>query len=168
MSHQLTPNDLQHFITKHGVAARLHHDVGDTPTVPTAAAVLGVQPEQIIKTLVFSVDRSNQPLQPIVVISHGEKRVDRGKLAERYGVAKGRINLAAAEVVLELIGYPVGGVPPFGHRTKLPILVDQSVLAVEERWDGLIFGGGGDHRTMMELHVGELLRVTQAEILAVS
>ncbi len=76
--------------------------------------------------------------------------------------------MAAAEVVLELIGYPAGGVPPFGHRTKLPILVDQAVLGVEERWGGPIFGGGGDHRTMMELSVEELLRVTQPEILAVS
>lgn len=168
MSHQFTPTDLQHFITRHGIVARLHHDLGDTPTVPAAAAVLGVQPEQIIKTLLFTIDRTGQPSQAIVVISHGEKRVDRGKLAERYGVAKGRISMAAAEVVLELIGYPAGGVPPFGHRTQLPILVDQAVLGVEERWGGPIFGGGGDHRTMMELSVDELLRVTQPEILAVS
>ena len=168
MIEQLTPNELQKFITEHGIEAKLHIDLGDTLTVPAAAAVLGVAPEQIVKTLVFTVERSGQPAQAVVVISHGEKRVDRGKLAEHFAVAKGRINFAPAELVLELIGYPAGGVPPFGHLTALPILVDASIIGLEERFGGQIFGGGGDHRTMMELRVEELLRVTQPTILAVS
>ena len=100
-----------------------------------------------------------------MVISHGEQRVDKKRLAEHWGVGKKRVELAPAAVVLDLLGYPAGGVPPFGHRTRLPVLVDASILSLRERYAGVIYGGGGDDGTMMRLTVDELLRVTEAEIL---
>lgn len=145
----------------------MHLNVGETPTVPAAALALGVATEQIVKTLVFQISRSGEAAQPIVVISHGEQRVDRGKLAAHLGIAKSRINFAPTDVVLAQIGYPAGGVPPFGHRTQLAIIVDASILTLEQRYGGVIFAGGGDHQSMIELNVQELLRVTQPEIVAV-
>jgi len=47
-------------------------------------------------------------------------------------------------------------------------LLDASVMAVAEQFAGVIYGGGGDDRTMMKLTVAELLRVVQPQILAVS
>ena len=167
MPEYLTPADLQFFITRNTIAARIHLNVGKTPTVPAAAHAMGVDPEQIIKTLVFQVARGGEAVQQIVVISNGEQRVDRGKLAAHLGVAKSRITFASTDVVLSQIGYPVGGVPPFGHRTQLSIIVDESILSLEQRYGGVIFAGGGDHQSMMELNVRELLRVTQPEIVAV-
>ncbi len=66
------------------------------------------------------------------------------------------------------LGYPAGGVPPFGHRTALPVILDETILALNDRYAGLIFAGGGDDRTMMELTVAELIRVTQPTVLHVS
>jgi prolyl-tRNA editing enzyme YbaK/EbsC (Cys-tRNA(Pro) deacylase) len=164
-----TPADLQQFLSEQAIQAELIRDVGHTPTVPAAAAVLGVEPDQIIKTLLFLVERPDDAApEPVVVISNGERRVDKRKLADRCGVGKKRVNLAAADIVLETLGYPAGGVPPFGHVTSLPILVDASVVALETRYGGVIYGGGGDDRTMMRLTVAELLRVTGAELVEVS
>ena len=67
-------------------------------------------------------------------------------------------------MVLDLLGYPAGGVPPFGHRTALPVIVDAAILDLRQRFDGVIFGGGGDDRTMMRLTVDELLRVTAESV----
>ena len=167
MTQLQTPADLQAYISTHRIAAELVADIGETPTVPAAAAALGVETEQIIKTLLFLIglpDRTDGP-QPVVVISYGEQRVDRKRLSEHFGVGKKRIELAPAAVVAEILGYPAGGVPPFGHRTALPVLVDAGILDLEERYRGEIFGGGGDDRTMMRLTVAELLRVTQPELL---
>ncbi|BAL98858.1 MULTISPECIES: aminoacyl-tRNA deacylase [Caldilinea] len=164
-----TPDDLQQFLTKHNICAELLRDIGHTPTVPAAAHALGVEPEQIIKTLLFLVEHPGQAEPtPVVVISHGERRVDKSKLAERFGVGKKRVTLAPAQTVAALLGYPAGGVPPFGHATTLPVIVDASIQGTVERHGGVIFGGGGDDRTMMRLTVAELLRVTNAEVLAVS
>lgn len=159
------PADLQALIDAEGIAAELIDGLGDTPTVPAAAAALGVEPEQIIKTLLFLVEHQGEPRKPVVVISYGEQRVDKGRLAARWGVGKKRVSLAPAPVVLELLGYAAGGVPPFGHRTALPVVIDAGILKLRERYAGVIYGGGGDDRTMMKLTVDELLRVTGGEIL---
>jgi prolyl-tRNA editing enzyme YbaK/EbsC (Cys-tRNA(Pro) deacylase) len=168
---QLTPQDLQQYLDQTGIEAQLIRDIGDTPTVPAAAAALGVAPEQIVKTLLFLVEQpgsdSDEP-QPVVVISNGESRVDKRPLADHFNVGKKRIKLAPAEVVLALLGFPAGGVPPFGHRTQLPVILDAAIIATGAEHAGVIFGGGGDDRTMMRLTVDELCRVVQPHIMAVS
>jgi prolyl-tRNA editing enzyme YbaK/EbsC (Cys-tRNA(Pro) deacylase) len=164
-----TPADLRRFLDENQIQARLLPDIGHTPTVPAAALALGVEPEQIVKTLLFLIEQPGQETAtPVVVISHGERRVDKGALAKRFGVGKKRVTLAPADVVLATLGYPAGGVPPFGHATPLPVVVDASIETAALRFDGVIFGGGGDDRTMLQLTVAELLRVTAAEVLSVS
>lgn len=168
---QRTPADLQATLHARAIHAQLVTDLGDTPTVPAAAAALGVTPERIIKTLLFLVETSGEQTdspQAVVVISNGESRVDKRPLADHFGVGKKRIKLAPAQVVLDLLGYPAGGVPPFGHRTQLPVILDQTILSLAETQDGVIFGGGGDDRTMLRLTVDELVRVVEPTILAVS
>jgi prolyl-tRNA editing enzyme YbaK/EbsC (Cys-tRNA(Pro) deacylase) len=156
----------------HGIAARLVRDIGDTPTVPAAAAALGVTPERIVKTLLFLVERPGEqdaPPVPVVVISNGESLVDRKVLAEHFGVGRKRVKLAPAAVVQELLGYPAGGVPPFGHRTLLPVIVDAAVIGLGSSQEGVIYAGGGDDHTMLRLTVAERLRVVQPQqVLAVS
>ncbi|MFN8490560.1 MAG: YbaK/EbsC family protein [Caldilineaceae bacterium] len=171
MSSLRTPADLQQYLATAQITAQLIQGIGETPTVPAAAAVLGVTTDQIIKTLLFLVekpgDKATAP-EPIVVISNGERRVDKKRLADHFNVGNKRVKLAPPEIVLELLGYPAGGVPPFGHKTALPVLLDASVMAVAEQFAGVIYGGGGDDRTMLKLTVAELLRVVQPQILAVS
>lgn len=171
MSKILTSADLQKFIDEHGIQATLVTDIGDTPTVPAAAAALGVAPDRIIKTLLFLIQHPGEPQappKPVVVISNGVSRVDKRMIADRFAVGKKRVKLASPDVVLELLGYPAGGVPPFGHRTELPVLMDASVAELAESQNGVIYGGGGDDHTMLELTVNELIRVTQPEVMPLS
>lgn len=166
-----TPNDLQAYLNARQIPAQLIGELGDTPTVPAAAAALGVESDQIVKTLLFLVEMPGEPTappQPVVVISHGERRVDKKRLADYWGVGAKRVKLASAELVLELIGYPAGGVPPLGHKTPLPVILDASVLAASERFGGIIYGGGGDDRTMLKVSLADLLKEIQPTIVAVS
>lgn len=161
------PVELQTWVDLNQVQATLIGGLGDTPTVPAAAAALGVEADQIIKTLLFLVERQVDGAahrEPLVVISCGERRVDKGVLAARSGVSKKRVTLAPAETVLALLGYAAGGVPPFGHRTPVPVVIDAAILDLRRRYAGVIFAGGGDDRTMMRLTVDELLRVTGGEL----
>jgi len=153
MSLPLTPTDLAHYIRERGIAAELIPMSVETPTVPAAAAALGVQPAQIVKSLLFLIRE-----QPVLVIACGDSPVDRRALAGRFGVGKKQVKLADAETVLARAGYAVGGVPPFGHRQPAPVLLDRSVQA----WD-VIYGGGGDDRTLLRITPDELVRVTAAE-----
>ncbi|MBX3011428.1 MAG: hypothetical protein KF832_07960 [Caldilineaceae bacterium] len=161
-----TPADLQQYLTAAQLTATLLHDVGDTPTVPAAAAVLGVATDQIIKTLLFLIEQPTAT--PVVVISHGERRVDKKRLAHHFQVGNKRVNLAPAAVVIAELGYPAGGVPPLGHKTRHPIILDAAVVAAAERFGGLFYGGGGDDRTMLRISLAELIQVQTPLILEVS
>jgi prolyl-tRNA editing enzyme YbaK/EbsC (Cys-tRNA(Pro) deacylase) len=167
----LTQNDLQRYLDQQGIRARLIADVGHTPTVPAAAEVLGVEPDQIVKTLLFLLQPSGPAgdVPPaVVVIGNGENRISKKALGAHFGLNPKRVKLAPAATVIELLGYPAGGVPPFGHRTTLPVIVEQSVVALRERYDDRIFGGGGDDRTMLELTISDLLRIHQPTVLALA
>jgi len=169
MTDVCTPQELQQFLTTQQLSAELLHDIGETPTVPAAAAALGVATDQIIKTLLFLVQLPEQTeAQPIVVISHGEKRVNKKLLARHFGVGAKKAKLAPADVVIALLGYPPGGVPPVGHKTMLPIILDTSVIDAAARFDGTLYGGGGDNRTMLRIGLPELLAHVQPEQVAVS
>src|SRR5262245_30067419 len=154
----LTHLDLQHFLDGNQIAATILPMQEHTPTVPEAARVLGVEANQIIKSLVFVIKD-----KPLLVINNGLARVDRGKIATHLDVGKKQVKFATAEQALAITGYIVGSMPPFGHHQKLPTLIDPAVLA----WE-IIFGGGGDIDAMMRLSSKELIRVTGAEILPVS
>lgn len=152
-----TPDDLERYIREHHIEAELLRNVGDTPTVLDAARALGVPPDQIIKTLVFLVDG-----EPVVYIANGPERVDRRILARHFGVGRKKVKLADAATVLELTGYPAGGVPPFGHRTRMPVLIHPRVLSLPT-----VYGGGGDDHTMLRVSPQEIVRVTGATPIAV-
>lgn len=163
------PADLALFLQAHAPDAHLVGDLGETPTVPAAAAALGVETDQIIKTLLFAVDgAAGAAPQTLVVISNGERRVDKGLLAAHVGASKKRVTLAPADLVAAQVGYAVGGVPPFGHRTPLPVLLDAAVVDAAARYDGLLYGGGGDDHTMLRLTLDDLLRLCRPTILPLS
>jgi prolyl-tRNA editing enzyme YbaK/EbsC (Cys-tRNA(Pro) deacylase) len=50
----------------------------------------------------------------------------------------------------------------------LPVLLDASVVTAAERFGGILYGGGGDDRTMLRIALAELLRVTAPVVVAVS
>ncbi len=152
----LTPADLNAYIRESGIAAEVVPMTVETPTVPAAAAALGVTAAQIIKSLLFIVRDA-----PVLVIASGDAIVDRRVLAERNGVGKKQIKLADAATVLAVLGYPVGGVPPFGHRERVPVLLDAAIRG----WE-VIYGGGGDDRTLLRVTPDELARVTDGEWIA--
>jgi prolyl-tRNA editing enzyme YbaK/EbsC (Cys-tRNA(Pro) deacylase) len=171
MEQAWTVDDLQAYLDRHAIDGRLIRGVGHTPTVPAAAAVLGVAPDQIIKTLLFVLDGG--PAKPdvppeVVVIGCGERRIDKTALGRHFGLNPKRIKLAHPDVVLDRLGYPAGGVPPFGHRTPLPVLLDAAVIEQAQRHAGRIFGGGGDDHTMLELRASDLLRIHAPTVLALS
>ena len=158
MTVALTREDLQHFIEIHHIEATILPMDGHTPTVSDAARELGVQTDQIIKSLVFMAADN-----PLLVISNGLSRVDRKKLAAHLAVGQKKVKFAKAEKAFEITGFVVGSMPPFGHHQRLRTLVDPAVMD----WDA-IYGGGGNIDAMMRLTPAELIRVTEAEIHAIS
>ncbi len=150
--------DLQAFIDDHHIQATIMPLDQHTLTVGDAARALGVETDQIIKTLVFHIDG-----KPLLVINNGLARVDRRKLAAHLGVGRKKVKFASPDTAFTLTGYVVGSMPPFGHKQKLRTLVDTAVTQLD-----ILYGGGGDIDAMMRLTSQELLSVSQAKVVPFS
>ena len=98
-----------------------------TKTAAAAATAIGVTVGQIVKSLVFGVDN-----EIVMALVSGSNQLDEKKLALAAGGAKcARVD---ADAVREATGYPIGGVPPFGHSTQLRVFVDPDLLQYDEVW----------------------------------
>ncbi|MEZ5224944.1 MAG: YbaK/EbsC family protein [Ilumatobacteraceae bacterium] len=96
-------------------------------TAADAAAAIGVDVGQIVKSLIFGVDG-----EVVLAYVSGANQLDEQKLARAAGGTKcARVD---ADVVREATGYPIGGVPPFGHTTPLRVFIDPDLLQYPEVW----------------------------------
>jgi len=98
-----------------------------TKTAADAASAIGVDIGQIVKSLIFAVDG-----EVVLAYVSGANQLDEKKLAAAAGGSK--CSRVDADVVREATGFPIGGVPPFGHSTQLRIFIDPDLLQFEEVW----------------------------------
>ena len=150
--------NLQQFIDCHNIAADIIRLEEHTLTVEDAARALDVETGQIIKSLVFQVHGD-----PILVINNGLARVDRKKLAAYLGVGRKKVKFADHDQVLDMTGFIVGSMPPFGHKKQLQTLMDPAVIRQKT-----VYGGGGDINAMMKIDMDVLLKATRAEVTELS
>lgn len=98
-----------------------------TRTAADAAAAIGCDVAQIVKSLVFDADG-----EPVLVLTSGANRVDVDDVATHLGA--GRVGKADADLVRDATGFAIGGTPPFGHPTPLTTLVDRDLLSHQLLW----------------------------------
>jgi Cys-tRNA(Pro) deacylase len=91
-----------------------------------AAEERNQRPEQIVRSILFQV----RPGEFLMVLMAGRDQVDWRKL--RQLVKRSRVRMATEEEVLEVTGYKVGTVSPFGLKNPVKVMIDTSVLREEE------------------------------------
>lgn len=123
-----------------------------TRSAADAARAIGVEVGAIVKSLVFSVDG-----ETVVALVSGANRLDEGKLAAAAGGSSARRRDPAS--VEEATGFPVGGVPPFGHRRPLRTFVDEDLLAYHRVW-----AGAGTPDANFDVDPAALVRATGAVV----
>ena len=90
-----TPDDLEAYLIENGIEAEVIRLDAPTPTVETAAEVVGVSPDQIVKSLLFLIEE-----HPVLVIASGLGRIDRRLLAKHFGISRRKTHFADADTVL--------------------------------------------------------------------
>lgn len=98
-----------------------------TRTADDAARAIGCHVAQIVKSLVFIADG-----QPVVALLSGVDRLEPERLAAALGATG--VRRADGDEVRRATGYSIGGVPPFGHAARLPVLIDERLFAHDEVW----------------------------------
>jgi len=136
-----------------------HRFIPKPETVHTAdaARVSGIELRKITKNLVFRVDDREYAL----LIVPGNRKVDLNSAAEALAAKK--ISLVPFDKSEAISGYPPGGTPSVGHRTRMRVVFDKSLQAFET-----IYCGGGTRDKLLELKTQDVIRLTGAIIADIS
>jgi prolyl-tRNA editing enzyme YbaK/EbsC (Cys-tRNA(Pro) deacylase) len=113
---------LQERLRGQGLAVTVSELSDSTRTAADAAAAVGVEVGQIVKSLVFADGEG-----PLLVLCAGDRRVDTSRLGEGVRSAK-------PDEVREATGFAIGGVPPLGHDRPVRTVVDASLRRFETVW----------------------------------
>ncbi len=124
-----------------------------TRTAQDAAAAIGCDVAQIVKSLIF---RRTETGGPVLVVASGANRVDEQKIAALLGEPIGK---ADAAFVREQTGFAIGGVPPAGHARPIETIVDEDLLRLDEIW-----AAAGTPRDVFPLTPDELLTLTSGRV----
>jgi prolyl-tRNA editing enzyme YbaK/EbsC (Cys-tRNA(Pro) deacylase) len=151
----LGPAHLAAFMQEHHIPGEILELDAPTPTVESAAAAVGCQPDQIVKSLLFFVLD-----EPVLAITSGPAHIERRSISTHFQVGRKKVKLAAPHTVLAETGFQVGAMPPFGHFTPLPTLIDQRVLEIQQ-----VYAGGGSDQTLLHISPQVILDVTRATVL---
>jgi len=122
-----------------------------TRTAADAAQAIGCTVAQIVKSLVFLVDG-----QPTLALVSGPNRLDEKKLATLWGVSKKKVTRGDADTVREVTGFAIGGVPPFGHKTRLFTYIDQDFWQFEVIW-----AAAGTPNAVFAIKPDDLVQITE-------
>jgi len=115
-----------------------------------AAAALGVDPDQVFKTLLAEVDG-----RLVVGIVPVTGKLDLKALAASVGGK--RATMADPALAERRTGYVVGGISPIGQKTRHVTVLDETA----ELWD-LVYVSGGRRGLDLSLAPADLIRATDA------
>lgn len=103
-----------------------------THTAEDAARAVGAELSQIVKSLVFVAPRPEDAIEPFIVLVAGPDRVDVAQLAAVVG--EPAIRRATAREANDLTGFVIGGIPPFGHRRPIRVVMDPQLGRHQTIW----------------------------------
>ncbi|PFG68535.1 Cys-tRNA(Pro) deacylase [Propionibacteriaceae bacterium ES.041] len=135
-------------------AAGIDHSVtrhGPVRSLAEAAASRGVEPGQIIKTMVVRRGAEDH----LFVLVPGDRQISWPKLRDLLGVS--RISMPDADAAREVTGYVRGTLTPFGSLRQLPVIADKRI-------SGTVSIGGGAHGVAATVAAGDLVRVLDARV----
>ena len=103
-----------------------------THTAQDAAAAVGADLGQIVKSLVFVVPRDDGGQEPVVCLVSGRNRVDVARLAAVTGDQE--IRRATAREAYALTGFAIGGIPPIGFDGTMRVIMDPDLGRYPTVW----------------------------------
>ena len=138
----LTASGIEHTMTRHGRVSSLEE----------AAAARGVEPSDIIKTLV--VRRAEDDY--LFVLVPGGREISWPKLRALLGV--NRMSMPDAATAKDVTGYERGTITPFGSLTAWPVVADATITGRR------VSIGAGAHGVAATAQADDVVRVLAAQV----
>jgi len=137
---------IAHSVTRHGRVNSLEE----------AAAARGIEPRDLIKTLVVRVSEGEH----VFVLVPGDRTFSWAKVRGLLGT--NRISMPDAAEAKAVTGYERGTITPFGSMTRLPVIADTHLLG------RTISLGGGGHGVGLTVAGDDVIREFDARVADIS
>ncbi|TDO50857.1 Cys-tRNA(Pro) deacylase [Kribbella sp. VKM Ac-2527] len=124
---------------------------GRVNSLEEAAAARGIDPAQLIKTIVVRLADNDYRF----VLVPGGREIAWPKLRALLGV--NRISMPDADTALQVTGYVRGTITPLGSNHPWPVIAD-------ERVTGTTSIGGGEHGVGLTVDAGALVKTLNATV----
>ena len=144
-------NRFESWLASSSIGVAVKQFPSGTRTAVDAARAVGCDVGQIVKSLVFVAAG-----RPVVALVSGANRLDEGRLA---AVAGSPVTKADAEIARTATGYAIGGVPPFGYASEIPVFMDRDLLGHKVVW-----AAAGRPDSVFEISPERLRELSQAEV----
>lgn len=131
-------------------------------SLPEAAALLGLQPSDIVKTLVVKTSATGSAARPryLFALVPGGRSISWPKLRAVVGV--NRLHLPEPELALEATGFERGTIVPIGSTTDWPVYADETIIGRR------IAMGAGAHGYSLFTEADDLIRAYGATVADIS
>lgn len=148
---------VQDAIAEKGLLFEVKELSSSTRTANDAAATIGCDVAQIIKSLLF---RSTTTNQPVLILASGINRVNEKAIAN---LINENVIKADADFTRDVTGFAIGGVPPVGHKTKIGIIfIDEDLLRYEKLW-----AAAGTPNAVFCLQSKDIVSITNGKIVCI-
>ena len=146
------------YLDERGIPYRFFRHPGAIHSLEQAAQERGQRPEQVIRSILFRLSRGGF----VMVLVAGQKQVAWPALRKHLGTS--RISMATETEVLQVTGYPLGAVSPFGTLQAVQVLMDRGILAEQEisvgsgvRYTTVIMRREDFQRALGEVETGDFM-----------
>lgn len=136
-----------------GLAADIREMQASTRTAAEAAAAVGCEVDQIVKSIIF---RGEATGHVVLFLTAGGNRVDDARASAVAGQPLGK---ADADLIRAETGFAIGGVSPIGHLTPVTAYLDPRVLEFDTVW-----AAAGTPRHVFAIAPATLLKLTRASV----
>lgn len=148
---------VQDALSKKGLTCEVIELSASTHTANDAAAAIGCEVAQIVKSLLF---RSAISHKPVFILASGINRVDEKTIEKLVGE---KIVKADADFTREITGFAIGGVPPIGHKQVIShIFIDEDLLKFEKLW-----AAAGTPNAVFSLNSQEIENLTGGKVVSI-
>jgi prolyl-tRNA editing enzyme YbaK/EbsC (Cys-tRNA(Pro) deacylase) len=128
-----------------------------TRTAKEAATTLNCHIAQIVKSILFYSEQTNEP---VLVLASGINRINEVKIEE---IIAEKIQKADADFTHEVTGFAIGGIPPVGHKQTIThIFIDEDLLKYDMLW-----AAAGTPQAVFSFHSSHLVNLTGGKIIAI-
>ncbi|MFC4437491.1 MULTISPECIES: YbaK/EbsC family protein [Natrialbaceae] len=114
---------------EHGFDPAVEEFPDGTKTAADAADAVGCDVAQIASSLVFEIDDSL-----VISVTSGANRVSEPSLGAAFDAPADEVTMASPDRIRETLGWSIGGVPPFCHDERVPVVVDETLLEFDTVW----------------------------------